>query len=189
MPLADEADLLRRVVAGDEVATTELVRHYEARALRLAMGMLRDRERAEDATQEAFVRALAEIRRMRPGVSFGTWLYRCVVWACRDAGRRQRRWSRTLALEASAASEFDAVDSRLDTLALLGRIPSRYREVLLLKFYAGLGEQEIASALGCRLGTVKSRTNRALKQLERVMTRAGVSTNSSALAEASNERD
>lgn len=153
-----------------------LARDY-ATAYRTACLVLRNPYDAEDAVQEAFLR----VWRFRGSIPAGdgrkAWLYRVVVNACMSRARAQT--SRTgkddgpLGLEtlASQAPEpADAVEcSQLagDVIAALAELPEHLRVPLLLRFYAGLSEKEIATAIDRRPGTVKSRLHEARQRLAR----------------------
>jgi len=145
----------------------DLYRLHEARALRTAFALLGDRAAAEDAAQEAFVQAFRTLGRKREDVAFSTWLYRCLVWAARGQ-RRMRRGPELLLANPPGApddGELDRSELRLGLVAALTELPRRYREVLVLRYGLDLGEDETATVLGCRRGTVKSRAHRGLRLL------------------------
>jgi RNA polymerase sigma factor (sigma-70 family) len=153
--------------AGAERQYADLYRLHEARALRTAVALLGDRAAAEDAMQEAFVQAFRTLHRKRADVAFATWLYRCVVWAARAQVRRRRGGEVLLAdlPEQPGSFGLELSDLRLGMVAALGDLPREYREVLVLRYYLDLGEEETAAVLGCRRGTVKSRAHRGLRLL------------------------
>jgi RNA polymerase sigma-70 factor (ECF subfamily) len=145
---------------GDHDAFAALVSSASDRLYALACVILRDTDRAEDATQEAFVRAWREIPKLRDPDRFDAWLRRLVVNACYDEGRRLRRRAevslilldqRSVLDSASAMAETDRVDRAFR------RLPLDQRVVLALQHYYDLSHVEIAETLGIPLGTVKSR--------------------------------
>jgi RNA polymerase sigma-70 factor (ECF subfamily) len=145
---------------GDHDAFAALVGAASDRLYALACLILRDADRAEDATQEAFVRAWRELPRLRDADRFDAWLRRLVVNACYDEGRRLRRRAevslvlldqRSVHDSASATAETDRVDRAFR------RLPLDQRVVLALQHYYDLSHVEIAETLGIPLGTVKSR--------------------------------
>jgi len=152
---------------GTDRLYADLYRLHEARALRTAFALLGDHAAAEDAMQEAFVQAFRTLPRKRADVAFATWLYRCLVWAARTQRRTRRAQEVLLAdpPDRPDASELERSELRLGLVAALADLPRRYREVLVLRYWLDLGEDETAAVLGCRRGTVKSRTHRALRLL------------------------
>ena len=145
---------------GDHDAFAALVGAASDRLYALACLILRDTDRAEDATQEAFVRAWRELPKLRDADRFDAWLRRLVVNACYDEGRRLRRRAevslvlldhRSVIDTSSAMAETDRVDRAFR------RLPLDQRVVLALQHYYDLSHVEIAETLGIPLGTVKSR--------------------------------
>ena len=148
---------------------------WYAAAYRTACLVLRDPIAAEDAVQEAFLR----VWRFRSSIPSGdgrkAWLYRVVVNACMSRGRSEgRHSSRAANLElspelASTAPQPDelAEQSELSTLVglALADLPENLRVPLVLRFYAGLSEREIATAIQRRPGTVKSRLHAGRRRL------------------------
>jgi RNA polymerase sigma-70 factor (ECF subfamily) len=171
----DEATLVVRAKHGDAAAYEELVRMHQAIAFRVALVAAGDRGDAEEAVQDAFVKAYRALGRFRPGAPFRPWLLRIVA---NEAHNRRRSAGRRAGLAlraAAAAASGDAAPSpeaaavtaerRDELLAALAGLDERDREVLVYRFLLGLGEEETASALGVRRGTVKSRTSRALERM------------------------
>jgi len=146
---------------------------HQGIAFRVAYVAAGERGDAEEAVQDGFVKAYRALGRFRDGAPFRPWLLRIVA---NEARNRRRSAGRRigLALRAAAASgdaapspEAAAVaaERRDELLEALGRLDERDREVLVHRFLLELGEEETATALGIRRGTVKSRTSRALERL------------------------
>ncbi len=165
MTQTDE-DAVTGCLAGQQTAFEELFQRHRARALRTALAIVGDRHAAEDVRQEAFLRAFRTLPRKQVEVGFQTWLYRCVVWSARThaAGARRRLTSQTDP-GAGRASDFDRAELRLELVGAMQELPMRLREVLTLRFYLDLPVEEVARILGCRPGTVKSRSSRGLQRL------------------------
>jgi RNA polymerase sigma-70 factor, ECF subfamily len=133
---------------------------------------------AQDAAQEALVKAWRALPGFRSGAPLRPWLLAIVANEARSrvraAGRRAGREARAFALEPGRAAEPPEaavlVRERRAALnhALVG-LPERDRAVLALRYLLDLSEQETAAALGCRRGTVKSRVSRALERLRQRM--------------------
>ena len=160
-------DLVRRAKAGDRVAFDQLVTPLMAQGFRLAYGMLFDRGAAEDAVQEAAFRAWRKLSNLKPGADMRPWFLSIVANQCRDLARA--RWWSVLkvatAPEVETSAYEDAVVTGADLRAALRRLNFDQREVLVLRYYADLSVDEIASIVHVPGGTVKSRINRALAAL------------------------
>ena len=146
-----------------------------APAYRTAYLILRNRADAEEAVQDAFLRAWRFRAAIPPGEGLKPWLYRVVVNACLSKLRADRSRRATTALDhpASLAAE-DATDPEVEAvrsdvhaavLDALGRLPEHLRVVVVLRYYAQLSEREIATVIHRRPGTVKSRLHDARAML------------------------
>jgi RNA polymerase sigma-70 factor (ECF subfamily) len=157
-----ESRWIVRARIGDEAAFSYLLSRYRARAVRLAAQVLRRPDEAEDAAQEAFIRAFKGIRAFRGDSRFSTWLFHIVLRVCLDRKRLKRwdaeiQWDDTLPL----ASPADKAETRLVVRELLDRLSPALRAALVLRELEGLDYEEIALALDIPVGTVRSRLNAA----------------------------
>jgi RNA polymerase sigma-70 factor (sigma-E family) len=160
----------------DRVAALWTSHHVDL--TRLALGMTGDLGAAEELVQDAFVALLARWSQLRDPASAVSYLRRVVVNGGRGRWRRLGR-DRVVADRIAAAagtrrllsargSETES-DARLDLFEALARLPARKRACVLLRYYADLSESEVADVLGINVGTVKSQTARALRQLARAI--------------------
>lgn len=178
-----DAELLELARHGDVRAYEELVERYRDLAFRTAFLVVRNASDAEDAAQEAFVKAYYALERFRAGEPFRPWLLRIVTNEAknrrRSAGRRDRLTLRAAERRGpgDAAPSPDAAaiaqETRLALLSALEALPERDRLVIGYRYLLDLSEAETAQALGVRPGTVKSRLSRALGRL-RVTLPAGL---------------
>jgi len=162
---------------GPAVDVTAIFREHYPELVRLAVMLVGDRPTAEDAVQDVF--ATLHARRDRPGPRGDQLAYvrACVLNRCRTAVRRRAVLSRFGSTAApvpdlpheSAEHEVIQAESRRQVLAALAALPRRRREVLVLRYYLGLREAEIAAVLGISPGTVKSTTARGLGALARAL--------------------
>jgi RNA polymerase sigma-70 factor (ECF subfamily) len=145
---------------GDHDAYAALVTAATARLYAVASLILRDSDRAEDAVQDAFLRAWRELPRLRDADRFDAWLRRLVVNTCYDEARRVTRRAevslfsvgdRSVGDTSAASAESDRVERAFRQL------PLDQRTVLVLQHYESLSHTEIAELLGIPVGTVKSR--------------------------------
>jgi RNA polymerase sigma-70 factor (ECF subfamily) len=171
----DDAELVELAKDGDVRAYGELVERYREVAFRTAYLIARNAADAEDAAQEAFVKAYYALGRFRSGERFRPWILRIAANEARNrrrsAGRRERIALRLAERGGSgdAAPSPDAAamatESRAMLLHALEELPERDRLVVGYRYLLELSEAETAAALGVRPGTVKSRLSRALARL------------------------
>ncbi len=168
MPLVtDDAELVVRARAGDRSAASVLFERYWTAAFRTAYAIVGRRDAAEDAAQEAFVRALAALDRFDTGRPFGPWLARIVANCAIDRLRADRRLA---PLDADTAAEWAADVQHDELLAAVAALPAARRQVVVLRYWAGLTQAEIAGVLGVPLGTANSRLGRAVEELRAALT-------------------
>jgi RNA polymerase sigma-70 factor (ECF subfamily) len=175
----EETELVERARNGDVHAYEDLVRRYQEVAVRLAYPIVGTPGEAEDAVQEAFVKAFYALGRFRSGMPFRPWLLRIVTNEARNrrkaAGRRAR-----LALQvAQDRPSGDAVPSpeasvleeeqRRMLLEAVNRMAEKDRVVIAYRYFLEMSEEEMAESLGWARGTVKSRLSRAMKRLRIVL--------------------
>jgi RNA polymerase sigma-70 factor (ECF subfamily) len=166
-----ERELVARAVAGDHEAFEVLAHESSASLYAVAWLILRDRDRAQDAVQEALITAWRDIRGLHLPDAWVPWIRRLTVRACyRTAERDRRRRTaemRSLALatpgswrdDVSALGEHDAI------VRVLGTLPLDQRAVLVVHFYLDLPINQAAVVLGIPVGTCKSRLARGLEAL------------------------
>lgn len=175
----DEADLITRSIDGDTRAFEQLVREYQAIALRVAYLVVLNHAEAEDVTQDAFVKAYRALHRFRVGSPFRPWLLKIVRNEALNSYRgSRRRGDRELKVSACPASgdaapspEAAAIDraEREAVVAALESLPSRYRDVLVHRYLLDLSERDTSAVLGIPVGTVKSRGSRGLEKLRLIL--------------------
>lgn len=175
----DDHDLLKDAVNGDDAAFAELMTRHEDRIFALALRMMGQRDDALDATQDAFVAAFRRAGSFRGDAAFSTWLYRIAINTCKDALRKK---ARTPSPERESDDEGGRADptpspeaaavTRIDVARALAALPEDYREAVVLHDLAGVSYEDIATATGVAVGTVKSRISRGRRKLARSMEQA-----------------
>ncbi len=178
---SEEADLVRRVQAGDEIAFREIVERYQAKVFSIIYGILRNRNDAEDIAQQVFAKIYFSIGNFDFRSSLLTWIYKITVNECYDYLRKKR--VRKLVYE----SDFSEDEARLmenterstdrakpidKTLAqrdlimkLLDKISDEERTLLLLKEVEGHSVEELAGMTGMNQNTIKVKLFRARQKL------------------------
>jgi RNA polymerase sigma-70 factor (ECF subfamily) len=163
----DERELVSHAQRGDESAFAALVQPHLEMSFRLAYVITRSAADAEDAAQDALVKAWRALGRFRAGEPFRPWLLAIVANEARNrrrsAGRRLQLALRAVDAERGSAAD-DAVE-RTALLEALQELPPDAQTILACRYLLGLSEQETAAALDVAPGTVKSRTSRALDRL------------------------
>lgn len=176
----DEAVWLAQVADGDTAAYAHLVRAHQDKVFGLVLRIVRDRELAEEITQDTFLKAFRGLDRFRGEARFSTWLYRIAVNLCHD--HRQSRTARTESMQTSldrpenegvelpapggspqAAVESAEVQAAFAT-ALSG-LDETYRTAFLLRHERGLSYQELSEVLDISLSNAKVRVHRARERL------------------------
>jgi RNA polymerase sigma-70 factor (ECF subfamily) len=195
MPPTDElvslpdADVVRLAQEGRDLAFRELVRRYERPVFSLVYRMVRDRETAEDLSQDAFIKVLNHIDRYSPEFKFSSWIFKIANNVAIDHLRRRRL--DTISMDGSPhasnaaeveASTFDVAagqENALDEIAsrelgtaieaAIGQLRPEYRSCIMLRHVEGRSYEEIASLLDLPLGTVKTYIHRARHELRRAL--------------------
>lgn len=189
----EDVDVISRCQQGDIASLGALVARYQVPGVRLAYLLTGDHALADDVVQDSFLLAYRGIKRFRLGEPFGPWFYRIVTNRARQQ-LRSARSRREISLD--TLSPQDADERRLDApgdaalaqhddpaqraesaeaqaalLAALDTLPQKQREAIVLRYYIGYSDQQIASTLGCRLGTVQQRLHAGRASLQQAIRR------------------
>lgn len=175
---------MARLAGGDRDALAPLMERHHRRLFRIALGYLRQPDDALDVVQETFVKAYVNAAKWDPAAEVGAWLARIAVNQSIDFYRRGRRRQRTEApLEETDRRPDPAEAAPGPDRRVLGReirekvsvavasLPAKQRAVFVLRHYDERSLEEIAEALGMRLGSVKSTLHRAVRHVRERLTR------------------
>jgi RNA polymerase sigma-70 factor (ECF subfamily) len=171
--LPDEPDssLVERARAGSSDAYAVLVARHQEVAFRVAFHITRDPDDGADAAQQAFIKAYRALAGFRRDAPFRPWLLRIVENEARNLRRAERARTQLLLRldrppdEAPPEASVLADERRQDLLEALDRVDDADRRVIMYRYFFQLDEAEMADALGCPRGTVKSRLFRAIARL------------------------
>ena len=188
-PTDDEGALIERARGGDLGAFDQLVLRHQQEVFAVALRMLGDRDEAQDVAQDAFIRAYRAIATFRHEAKWSTWLISITMNLCRN---RRRWWARrkrliVASLDEPLDTEEGAIghevadpaptpahtaerhERRQQLMITLQMLDEAHRSVIVLRDIEGYSYEEIARMLGCQVGTVKSRLNRARLQLRALL--------------------
>ncbi|HXY30319.1 MAG TPA: RNA polymerase sigma factor [Gemmatimonadaceae bacterium] len=168
-----DASLVQRALTRDASAFALLVERYHERSLRFAWQMLGNRHDAEEAVQDAFVRAYRSLPKYEERDRFGAWLLQILVNRCRSVGARRRRDQLALAAAAPDATQSDHPAERAawreEIVYALGRLDAAHREAFLLKHVEELSYEEMAAVTGVGVSALKMRVKRACAELRALL--------------------
>jgi RNA polymerase sigma-70 factor (ECF subfamily) len=181
---AEEARWVARTLAGDRTAFQHLVERYTGAVYNHAYRMLNNRQDAEDAVQEIFLRAYTRLESFDPQRRFVTWLLTITTNYCIDRLRRRRNAWLTLddvafwLPSSRAGPERSALDRERRELVqeALQSLPETYRQVAVLRYWQDLSYAEIAEVSGLSESAVKTRLHRARKLLAELLQQDGEGT-------------
>ena len=183
---AEDARLARAFLAGDSRAFEQLVSMHQDRIFNLCLWMLGDRQEADDAAQETFIKVYRSLAAFQFKSAFSTWLYRIAVNTCKTRfGSLGFRFSKKatrlghslsgedrgtpLEITDPAPSQVEALENKqlaATIMQAIATLPKARRTVVVLRDVEGLSYEEIAAVTGYRMGTVKSRLTRGRRQLQ-----------------------
>lgn len=174
----DEADtaLVRQVLAGDTEAYAGLVARHRPRLARYAVHQLGDAADAEEAVQDALVRAYRALPRCHDPARFGAWVFQILVNRCRSSGSRRRRRERMFADDPGALAAASVAPDGERSLWrdaihwALARLDAEQREAFLLKHVEELSYEEMAELTGAGVSALKMRVKRARDHLQALLT-------------------
>lgn len=176
-PAPEEHIWILQALQGDQHAFAQLVTQYQRQVYNLAYRMLQNAQDAEDATQEAFLRAYRALPSFKVGKKFSSWILSIASNLCIDILRRRRyAWLSLEDVSFRLAAETDAPDQAMlrqeradEVQQLLSCLPEKYRLVVILRYWYDMSYNEIAETTGLSLNTVKTRLHRARHMLARAL--------------------
>jgi RNA polymerase sigma-70 factor (ECF subfamily) len=184
-----DADVVALALEGRDSAHRELIKRYERPVFSLVFRMVRDRELAEDLTQDTFVKVLSHLDRYRSDFKFSSWLFKIANNVAIDHLRRRQLDTvsmdgspHAMTADAVESTRFDVADSSENALdemeakelgsaieRAIGLLRPEYRACIMLRHVEGRSYEEIASTLDLPLGTVKTYIHRARHELRRAL--------------------
>jgi RNA polymerase sigma-70 factor, ECF subfamily len=167
---AEDRDLVARAQRGHVDAYNTLVSRWEKRLYNYLLRMTGNAEDAFDLSQETFLKAYQNLRKLEDVGRFGPWVFRIAHNEAISLHRRSRPETELSdAVLASPSQRLAPVEVSLAIESALGRLTNEQREAVLLKVYQGFKFEEIAEILGCPASTIKSRVYTALELLQEIL--------------------
>jgi len=174
MPLSDN-EIIEKIRGGSRYYYTQLIDRYKDRAFTLAVRMLKNREDAEEAAQDAFIRAYNALNKFEGKSQFGTWFYRILYNVCLTRLRKQKDEFQSIDFDDSM--EYDVIDrnninefEKKDTIDLvkktINEMPVKYQTILSLFYFQELSHEEISEVTMLPIGTIKTHLFRARTMLQ-----------------------
>ncbi|MFZ1343290.1 RNA polymerase sigma factor RpoE [Thiothrix eikelboomii] len=180
-----DLELVQRVQAGDKKSFDVLVLKYQHKVINLVMRYMHDPDTAQDVAQEAFIKAYRGLKNFRGESAFYTWLYRIAINTAKNHLVSQGRRAPTNDIDADEAEQFEG-ESALKEYATpenemlrdeiqtmvsqaIDALPDDLRTAIVLRELEGMSYEEIAEAMDCPIGTVRSRIFRARESIDKVL--------------------
>jgi RNA polymerase sigma-70 factor, ECF subfamily len=168
----DDRLLVEKLRRGDSDAIEEIVETHKRQVFAFIMRMIGVRETAEDLFQETWLRVVRSAGGFRGDAKISTWILQIALNLCRDHIRKVGKTVMVPLDEAEPLTCEPGVDpfkmlQAAEVRKVVEELPFKMREVVVLRFYHDLDDREIAAAVGCPVGTVKTRYHRAIKLLEK----------------------
>lgn len=161
----EDADLIERTRKGDVESFNILVSRWEKRVYNYLLRILSNREDALDLSQDVFLKAYQNIRKLEDTTRFGPWLFRIAHNEAYSLFRKRKPEDELTGVERPHDSAYP-VELRLAASAALDKLSPEQREAVVLKIYQGFKFEEMAQVLDCPVSTVKSRLYTALELLK-----------------------
>lgn len=173
LSLDDDFSLIKRFIEGDETTFRLLVQRHKDKVRNITYLTLGNADAVDDIAQDVFITVYKNLKRFRFESQFSTWLYRITVNKCKDYLRKKKIRSILLSVKEDEEPIYHFSHELKDTAEIVRKavneLPDKLRIPLLLKDFEGFSYQEIAEAVNCELGTVKSRIFRAREGLRKIL--------------------
>ena len=180
-----DLELVQRVQAGDKRSFDVLVLKYQHKVINLVMRYMHDPDTAQDVAQEAFIKAYKGLKNFRGESAFYTWLYRIAINTAKNHLVSQGRRAPTNDIDADEAEQFEGESAlkeygtpenemlRDEIQSIVSNaidaLPDDLRTAIVLRELEGMSYEEIAEAMDCPIGTVRSRIFRARESIDKVL--------------------
>jgi len=173
-----DEQLVRATLRGDTSAFGAIVERYWNMVVALALTKIADPAEAEDVAQESFLKAYSQLHTLRNPSRFAGWLSKIAIQQCANSFRRTARCKTAFGCKATSLEELERQTAQTNPPGLteseihfvrraVSRMPEKFRQLIIMRFAAGLSAAQIAEQLGKRPGTVRVWLHRAYKILRK----------------------
>jgi RNA polymerase sigma factor (sigma-70 family) len=179
MTTNDESFLVARIVSGDVACFAQLVDLYKDLVFTLSVRILKNREEAEEVSQDAFIKIYKSLASFKGDSKFSTWVYRVTYNCCLDRLKKNKKYLNDVSIDAYIFNQLDSIDNALEGLIkkekhklirnCVGKLPEDSRAIITLFYFDELTLEEISSITGIESNTVKVKLFRARKKLAVIM--------------------
>ena len=178
MTVASDEDIITATLRGDIASFGTIVERYWNMVIALALSRITDPAEAEDIAQESFLKAYSQLHSLRQPSRFAGWLSKIALQQCSNTIRRSVRSRTALGCRATSLDDLGEQLAEMPNPGLtqsqihfvrqtVGRLPEKFRTLVVMRFVAGLSAVQIAEQLGKRPGAIRVRLHRAYKILRR----------------------
>ena len=166
-----DAELAQAVLKGDSGAFAHLVRRYERPVRAVATDILGDKDAADDAAQETFIKAYEKLGSLRRPAAFGAWLLKIARRCALNAARRRRKVVpfQSLGYAEAVSGNGQLDEDKQELLSAVVRLPSAERQVVMLRYFHHRSVRQVAAVCGRSVGTVTKQLSRAHGRLRNML--------------------
>lgn len=164
----NDRECIARCLNGSPDCFRHLVERYQSPLFSYLVGILGNRDGAEQAAQETFVRAYFSLSKLKKPESFFSWLLGIGKRVAKEQWRHEKRYCSTENLTSARASEPESIND-YDLDSAIAKLPEPYREVILLRYYDDMSCAQVSEQLGIPIGTVTKRLSRAYMKLRKLL--------------------
>lgn len=171
----NDNQLIKRILDGDQAAYGQLVNAYKDLVFTLALRMLRHREEAEEAAQDAFIKAYKSLDKFKGDSKFSTWIYRVTYNTCLDSIKKNKKHINNVSIDEFTINKIETIDNALEEMIkaeksnlikqCINRLPSEDSYILTLYYFEELTLEELSKIIDVSSNTLKVKLFRARKKL------------------------
>lgn len=179
MTTNDESILIETILAGNTSAFAELVERYKDLIFTLSIRILKNREEAEEVSQDAFIKIYKSLRSFKGDSKLSTWVYRIAYNCCLDHLKKNKKYITDLSIDEFTFNKIEVMDNALDNLIneekhqmirqCVSKLPEECSAIITLFYFDELSLEEISGITGIQSNTVKVKLFRARKKLATIM--------------------
>lgn len=163
----DQSDIIKLASQGDSNAVYSLICEYKSQMYKIAYSYFKNEQDALEAIQETVYRAYNNLHKLKQQQYFKTWLLRILINYCIDENKRKKKSA--ILFDAGDFAQNEDINNKLEINQAISKLNSRYKSIIILKYFEGLTINEIAFIMEKPVGTIKTWLNKALSELRIVL--------------------